>query len=42
MHDHIAKVKYIAFVGGASIGLILARGFIAGVNHFFPPNPIKN
>jgi len=42
MHDHIAKAKYIAFVAGASVGLLLARGFIAGVNKLFPPDPFNH
>jgi len=42
MHDRLTKIQYVAFIAGASVGLLMARGFIAGVNKVFPPNPIKN
>ena len=37
--ESIAKARYIAFVAGASIGLLMARGLNALINHLVPPNP---
>jgi hypothetical protein len=42
LRDHISTVKYVAFIAGASAGLLLARGFIAGVNKLFPPDPFNH
>lgn len=40
--DSIAKAKYIAFIAGASVGLLMARGLNAVINHLVPPDPFKN